>query len=121
MEPEQQRRIEFQKHLLRMKSDCDRLNEIMGRFFEKGESNDLELLVSWLHDQFLKATIDKLEYENSRASLERMLAQLQKQSTRFQESTSSANNPNQKKFTERWSSEVADAISKVKEQLSKIS
>jgi hypothetical protein len=111
----------LQKHFARMKADIDRMNEIMRRFFEQGDPGDLELLVSWMHDQFLKATIDRLDHEKSRAGLERMLAQLQKQSTKFQESTASAGNPNEKKFIERWNNEVAAAISKVQEQLSKIS
>lgn len=104
-----------------MQADCDRANEKMLRFFEQGDPNDLESVVSYMRDQFLKPTVVRLEYENSRTGLEQMLAQLQKQSTKFQDSTSKVDNPNQKKFIERWSHEVAEAISKVKEQLSKVS
>lgn len=119
MENDEQGRKEFQKRVLRMQADCDRANDNMQRFFDKGDPNDLESVVSYMHDYFLKPTIARLGRENSKAGLERMLEQLQTQSAKFQEKASKVDDPNQKKFVERWNNEVAAAISKVKEQLSK--
>ena len=76
-------------------------------FLDKGEPNGLGLLISWMHNQFLKLILYGLEH-------------LQEQSTRFRELTSAANNPHKMKFAERWNSEVDAAISLIREQLRKL-
>jgi hypothetical protein len=120
MEKEQQLPTELREPLRRLKSECDRGNEMIRHFLDKGEPNDLDLLISQMHNQFLKPILYGLEEEMSRSRLENWLEHLQEQSTRFRELTSAANNPNKMKFAERWNSEVDTAISLIREQLRKL-
>jgi len=69
LEKEPQLPAELQEPLRRLKSECVRGNEMIRRFFENGEPNDLELLVSWMRNQFLKPILYGLEEEMSRSRL----------------------------------------------------
>lgn len=120
MEEEQQLPPEFQRHVQRLNSECGRGNEMLRRFFESGEPNDLEALVSWLSSQFLKPMLYGIEIETSRSRLENCLGRLQEQASRFQEMTLQVTDANQRKFVERWNHEVEAGASLVGERLRKI-
>ena len=120
MENEEHLPENLQEPLRRLKSEVERGNEMMRHFFEKGEQNDLELLVSWMRNQFLKPIIYGLEEETSKSRLENWLAHLQKGSTRFREVSLGATTPSKRKFAERWNSEMDTAISLIQERLRKL-
>jgi hypothetical protein len=113
-------REQKQEPLRRLKSEVERGNGMMRHFFETGEQNDLELLVSWMRNQFLQPILYGLEEETSRSRLENWFAHLQKGSTRFREVPLGATTPNKRKFAERWSSEMDAAISLIQERLRKL-
>ena len=110
---------ELKEPLRRLKSGVDRGNTLMQLFFEKGEQNDLESLVGWMSNQFLKPILYGLEEETSRSRLENGLAHLQKGATRLREALPEATTPNKRKFAERWNSEMETAISLIQERLRK--
>ncbi len=85
MENEEQLPEELQEPLRRLKSEVDRGNDLMRSFFQKGEQNDLELLLLWMRNQFLKPILHGLDEETSKPRLEDALAHLQKGSTRLRE------------------------------------
>ncbi len=110
----------LQEPLRRLKSEAGRGNEMMQHFFEKGEQNDLERLVSWMHNQFLKPILYGLDEETSRSRLENYLEHLQKGVTQFREILPAATDTNKMKFAERWNSEMVVAISLIQERLRKL-
>ena len=120
MENEEHLPEELKEPLRRLKSEVDRGNALMQRFFENGEQNDLELLVGWTSNQFFKPILYGLEEEASRSRLEDGLAHLQKGATRLQEALPEATTPNERKFAERWNSEMNAAISWIQERLRKL-
>jgi len=120
MEKERQLPARLREPLRELKAECDRGSEMTRCFLDTGESNDLDLLISWMHNQFLKPILYGLEEEMSRSRLENWLEHLQKQSARFRELTSAAKHPNKKKFAERWNSEIDTAISLIREQLRRL-
>jgi hypothetical protein len=120
MENEERLPEGLQEPLRRLKSELDRGNDLMRHFFEKGEQNDLELLVGWMSNQFLKPMLYGLEEETSRSRLEDGLAHLQKGSARLREVLPEATTPNKRKFVERWNAEMDTAISLIQERLRKL-
>lgn len=120
MDKEQQLPPELQEPLQRLKLEAGRGNQMIRRFFENGEPDDLELLVSWMKNQFLKPMVYGLEEETSKSRLENCIGRLQEQSTRFRELTSAVTNPNQRRFVERWNCEVDAAVSLIRKQLTKL-
>jgi len=111
---------ELHEPLRRMTAEADHGNALIRNFFAKGEPNDLEVLLQWMRNQFLKPLLYDLEEETSRSRLEDRLAHLQKGSTRLREALPVATTPNEKKFVERWNSEMDAAISLVQQRLKKL-
>jgi hypothetical protein len=120
MEKEEHLPEGLQEPLRRLKSEVVLGNEMMRHFFEKGEQNDLELLVTWMHNQFLKPILYGLDEETSRTRLENCLAHLQKGATQFREVLPAATDTNKMRFIERWNREVDAAISLIQERLRKV-
>ncbi len=111
---------ELKEPLRRLKSEVDRGNALMRLFFEKGEQSDLEALVGWMSNQFLKPILYGLEEETSKPRLEDGLTHLQKGATRLREAVPEATTSNERKFAERWNSEMDTAISLIQERLRKL-
>lgn len=108
----------LQEPLRRMMSEAERGNEMIRHFFESGEEKDLELLISWLRNHFLKPILYGLDEETtSRARLENRLTRLRMGAARFREVTFGVTTANKMKFVERWNNEVDAAISQIEEKL----
>ena len=106
--------------LRRMKAAVDRGNSLIQNFFTKGEQNDLEVLLQWMRNQFLRPLLYELEEETSRSRLEDRLAHLQKGSMRLREALPAATTPSEKNFAERWNSEMDKAICLIQERLRRL-
>ncbi len=120
MENEEHLPEDLQEPFRRLKAEAGRGNEMMRHFFEKGEQNDLGLLVSWMRNQFLQPILYGLEEETSRTILENWLAHVQTGATRFREVPTGTATANQRKFVERWNSELDRTISLIQERLRKL-
>jgi hypothetical protein len=111
---------ELREPLRRMAQRVDHPNALIRNLFEKGEQNDLELLVDWLRNQFIKPVLYGLEEETSGSRLENLLAHLHKGSARLREALPETTTPTVSKFAERWNSEMNTAISSIQERLRKL-
>jgi hypothetical protein len=121
MEDEERQRARFREHALRMQIDVSLANAVVQRFGEKGEPSDLEEIIGFMRQQFLKPTLFSLEYEKSKAGLEQILARLQEQAAKFREYAHRVTNPNEQKFVERWNNEMDTAIAMVTQKISQVS
>jgi len=104
-----------------MQTEVSLANAVMQRFFEKGEPGDLEKIIDFMHQRFLKPTLFSLGYEKSKAGLEQILEKLQEQAAKFREHAHRVTDPNQKKLVERWNNEVDTAIAMVQQKLTAVS
>lgn len=118
MNPNQEEQMQMLERMAAMEPLDPSIRETLDRYLGSGEPRDLELLVSWWRENFLKTSVVMNNADIPKEALMRAHAGLLRDLADIEERRIQAPSVREREFAGRWAEEFGHILDQVKERIS---